>query len=56
MMRYVQIRSPFLTTPRGTIVSQARLGMSDDKLDEFIADGNAIEVETEPAPPLVAEK
>lgn len=46
-MRYVQIISSFLTQPRGSIVAQDRLGMTDDKLDEFIAAGFAIECEIE---------
>jgi hypothetical protein len=46
-MRYVLIVSPFLTAPKGTIVSQDRLGMTDDKLDEFIEAGFAIECEIE---------
>lgn len=46
-MRYVQIVSPFLTQPRGAIVSQERLGMTDDKLDEFVNAGYAIEFEME---------
>jgi len=55
-MRYVQIISPFLTQPRGSIVSQDRLSMPDDKLDEFIAAGYAIECEIEEEePPPTAE-
>ena len=50
-MRYVQILSPFLTHPQGTIVSQERLNMSDDKLDEFIAAGYGIEAEIEQVDP-----
>lgn len=44
-MRYVQIASRFLTHPYGAIVAQDRLNMDDDKLDEFIAAGFAIEFE-----------
>jgi hypothetical protein len=51
MSRYVQIRSRLLTQPFGTILSQERLGMSDEKLDEFIAAGFAIEVDVEEPTP-----
>lgn len=50
-MRYVQIISNFLTQPKGSVVSQDRLGMTDDKLDEFIAAGYAIEFEMEEPKP-----